>query len=90
MTHVTYAEDMVALVRDSLAEILSLRDQKIKKEDDSYVSQGDLRVQSIVFEYVREHLPHHELISEELAPFGDRTWDPEGSYVVLEIGRAHV
>lgn len=77
-------KELIEQVKVRLPDILDLRDQKIKKDDDSYVSQGDLLVQSIVFDYVRERLPEHELISEELAPFGDRIWAPQGSYVVLD------
>lgn len=76
--------DLVALIQARLGEVLELRDRVSKKEDDSYVSQGDLLVQSIVFAYIHENLPTHELISEELAPFGDRAWNPVGSYVVLD------
>lgn len=76
--------DLVALIQARLGEVLELRDRVSKKEDDSYVSQGDLLVQSIVFAYIHENLPTHELISEELAPFGDRAWNPAGSYVVLD------
>lgn len=80
----TICNDLVALIKARLEEVLALRDRVTKKEDDSYVSDGDLLVQEIVFEYIRKHLPHHELISEELAPFGERVWDPAGSYVVLD------
>ena len=75
---------LVSLISAQLSEVLGLRDRMTKKDDDSYVSEGDLLVQAIVFDYVREYLPEHELISEELAPFGERIWDPLGSYVVLD------
>ncbi len=84
MSDAQYSLAMVSAIRAALSEIINLRDQVTKKDDDSYVSEGDLLVQSIVFDYVREHLPEHELISEELAPFVDRVWDPSGSYVVLD------
>lgn len=76
--------NLVSLIGSRLDEVLSLRDRMTKKEDDSFVSEGDLLVQDIVFNYVRVNLPDHELISEELAPFGERVWDPVGSYVVLD------
>lgn len=84
MSDAQYSLAMVSAIRAALSEIINLRDQVTKKDDDSYVSEGDLLVQSIVFDYVRKHLPEHELISEELAPFADRVWDPSGSYVVLD------
>lgn len=77
-------KDLVSIIQSRLHEVLELRDRITKKEDDSFVSEGDLLVQEIVFDYMRAHLPDYELISEELAPFGERAWDPKGSYVVLD------
>lgn len=76
--------NLVSIIKSRLDEILSLRDRITKKEDDSFVSEGDLLVQEIVFDYIRVHLPDHELISEELAPFNECIWNPKGSYVVLD------
>ncbi|MFA0030466.1 inositol monophosphatase family protein [Vibrio breoganii] len=75
---------LVKLIESSLSEILSLRTKKIKKPDNSFVSEGDLLVQKIVFDFCKEHLPSHELISEEFAPFDNAQWDENGSYVVLD------
>ena len=75
---------IVNQIRDNLSDILDLRDQITKKEDDSYVSEGDLLVQDIVFRYIREHLPEHELISEELARDDQKEWNEKGSYVILD------
>ena len=72
------------LIELSLGKILSLRQDFIEKEDKSYVSKGDLLVQSIVMNFVSEKYPEYELISEELAPFKDVKWDKEGSYIVLD------
>lgn len=77
-------KNLICLIRARLDEVLELRDRMTKKDDDSFVSEGDLLVQSIVFDYMRENLPTHELISEELAPFDNHVWDPLGSYVVLD------
>lgn len=77
-------EQLVEKIRENIPEILSLRDQFSMKDDESYVSKGDLLIQSIVFELVNRELPDYELISEEFAPFGGRDWDDEGSYVVLD------
>ena len=75
---------IVDLIRSSLYQILSLRSNFQKKEDGSYVSKGDLLVQSLVMGYLQDHLPDHQLISEELAPFEDVIWQESGSYVVLD------
>ncbi len=75
---------IVAEIRQKLSQVLALRNQFEMKNDGSYVSKGDLLVQSIVFDYVRTQLPEYELISEELAPFDDKQWNSNGSYIVLD------
>jgi len=77
-------KNIVDIIRNRLDEILSLRCQITKKEDGSYVSEGDLLVQSIVFNYIRIHLSEYKLISEEMAPFSNENWDEDGSYVILD------
>jgi myo-inositol-1(or 4)-monophosphatase len=76
--------EIVDIIKNRLEDVLHLRDQIRQKEDGSYVSEGDLLVQSIVFDYVRTHMVEHELISEEMAPFSNCDWDANGSYVVLD------
>lgn len=75
---------VVKAIKQELEDILRLRSSYSKKDDDSFVSKGDLKVQDIVFELIRKHLPEHVLISEELAPFEGIEWNPKGSYVVLD------
>lgn len=67
----------------SLSDVLLGRDQVWLKEDNSYVSEGDLLVQRIAVNLIKKYCPNHQLISEEMAPFGD-AWDPLGNYVVLD------
>jgi len=57
--------DIKKIVIDNLEEILSLRDQKIKKQDDSYVSKGDLFCEQLIKDYIAEFLPGYFLVSEE-------------------------
>jgi myo-inositol-1(or 4)-monophosphatase len=57
--------DIKAIIISNLPQILSLRDKKIKKDDDSFVSQGDLLCESLVKDYIRINLPDFYLISEE-------------------------
>ncbi|MDC1165340.1 inositol monophosphatase [Candidatus Thioglobus sp.] len=75
---------IVDIIGRRLEDILDLRGQMEQKEDGSFVSEGDLLVQTIVFDYVRNELPEYKLISEEMAPFEDEDWDINGSYVVLD------
>lgn len=70
-------------IRVALPAVLDGRDCIHLKDDNSYVSEGDLLIQSIAEKWVRELLPHYQLISEEMAPF-DNDWDPLGKYVVLD------
>lgn len=84
MENQDHCRAIVQIIKDNLPEILNKRNSFQKKPDDSFVSQGDLLVQDLVFAYLRSHLPNYQLISEELAPFEERSWDPAGSYVVLD------
>ena len=76
--------NIVSEIKANLSQILNLRNEIELKEDDSYVSKGDLLVQEIVFSYIKKHLPNHRLISEELAPFDNVVWDINENYVVLD------
>lgn len=67
----------------SLPAILAGRDHIHLKTDNSYVSEGDLLVQSLAEKWVNNYLPDYQLISEEMAPFS-QMWDPIGKYVVLD------
>ena len=80
----TICNEIVDVIKSRLDEILSLRRSFVSKEDGSYVSKGDLLVQGIVLDLIRSRLPSYTLVSEELAPFDDQTWDVKGSYVVLD------
>ncbi|MUK65316.1 inositol monophosphatase family protein [Aliivibrio fischeri] len=80
----TFCQKIVEIIKDNLTEITSLKNTKIKKLDDSYVSKGDLLVQSLVFDFCKDNLPEHVLISEEFAPFNDIEWNEKGSYIVLD------
>lgn len=76
--------DVFDLIKASLGDILGLRDQFSEKPDGSFVSQGDLLVQSLVSDYLRQNLKDYQLLSEEQAPFDESTLDPMGRYVVLD------
>lgn len=53
------------IIQQNVAKILILRDTKVLKEDNSYVSQGDLLCESLLKDYIANHLPEYALISEE-------------------------
>jgi myo-inositol-1(or 4)-monophosphatase len=77
-------EAIIIEIKLHLNDIISLRQSFVSKSDGSYVSKGDLLVQSIVIDFLKKYLPCHVLISEELAPFDNTTWIPTGSYFVLD------
>lgn len=57
--------DIKEIIKANLPEILTLRNTKVKKEDDSYVSKGDLLCESLIKGYIREKHPEFSLVSEE-------------------------
>lgn len=58
-------ENLKILIKDNLKDILLLRNTKVKKEDDSYVSKGDLLFESLIRDYMKINLPEFSLVSEE-------------------------
>lgn len=58
-------EDIRDLIKDNLSRICALRDKKRKKEDDSYVSEGDLLCESLVKNYITTQCPEFYIVSEE-------------------------
>ena len=75
-------KSVVKIILDNLDTILSLRSDFALKHDNSYVSKGDLLVQELIFNFLKDNHPDYELISEEmeLKP----KWDQNGSYIVLD------
>ena len=77
--------EIVEIVEDRLSDILTLRCRITKKEDGSYVSEGDFLIQSIVFNYIYIHLREYKLISEEMTLFSNKNWS-----IFLELGLVNV
>jgi len=76
-------KDISNLIRENLDRILALRAERVLKEDDSYVTKGDLLCQDLIMEYVRELPEKFEIISEEidLASF---SYDEGKNYIVID------
>lgn len=75
---------IIKLIKENLTEILDLRDQFSLKPDNSYVSKGDLLVQSLVNDFIDKNLPDYFLISEE-NDFSENTdWNTNDQYVILD------
>lgn len=76
-------KELYEIIKQFQQRILEKRSSFSLKEDNSYVSEGDLLVQSIVTEWVRKRLPSHIIISEEMET-ANINWNQYGSYVVLD------
>ena len=70
-------------IQHALPQILAGRAHLNLKDDNSYVSEGDLIVQSIAVEWAKHYFPEHCLISEEMSS-SSTSWDPHGSYIVID------
>lgn len=84
MSKILICKDIITQVNNQLEKILSLRQIYVKKEDNSFVSKGDLLVQDIIIDIISKSLPDHILISEELAPFDNIKFEENLSYVILD------
>ncbi|MCO5259125.1 MAG: hypothetical protein M9916_03190 [Crocinitomicaceae bacterium] len=58
-------KNIIPLIKENLEEVLSLRNDKIKKEDDSYVSKGDLLMDALVADFFAANYSNYYLVSEE-------------------------
>ncbi len=76
-----FDELRATLQGEALAEVLALRDTPTAKPDGSFVTQGDLLVESIVMELATRHLPGVFVISEEGDP--TRVEPVAGAWVVV-------
>lgn len=57
--------EIIPIIKNNLSEILALRQKKVKKEDDSYVSEGDLLLDRIIYDFINSRFDNYLLISEE-------------------------
>jgi myo-inositol-1(or 4)-monophosphatase len=72
-----------ALIQENLDQILSLRNSRNKKSDESYVTEADLLIQELICGYLAEKHPAYQLVSEEM----DNTKfveDSKACYAVLD------
>ena len=61
----TISNKVIDIIKSNLSEIISLRNTKVLKEDNSYVSKGDLLCESLIKELIAREYPDFHLISEE-------------------------
>ena len=57
--------DIKKIITTHLSEILALRGTRHLKSDDSFVSEGDLFCERLIFDYLKENLTNYIVFSEE-------------------------
>lgn len=57
--------DIYSIIRSKLNEILAFRSTGTLKTDNSFVSEGDLLCESLIFSYLKDNLTNYIVISEE-------------------------
>jgi myo-inositol-1(or 4)-monophosphatase len=57
--------DIYAIIKRHLPDILALRNTGSLKKDNSFVSEGDLLCERLIFEYLKNNLQNYLVISEE-------------------------
>lgn len=70
-------KSIVSIIKNNLDEILSLRNQKVLKSDNSYVSEGDLLCESLIKKFINGNCPDYALISEESPEDNMRAYNTE-------------
>lgn len=64
----TLLRKIQACIDSNLGHIIALKNDRVKKPDNSYVTKGDLRVQELAFAVIRDGMPDALVVSEELEP----------------------
>ena len=57
--------DIYAIIKKHLPEVLALRNTGYLKYDNSFVSQGDLLCEKLIFDYIKNNLENYIIVSEE-------------------------
>jgi len=80
---VSICRDIYELIKNNLPKILKLRDKKMVKKDNSYVTEGDLLCQKLMLDYVDSLSESFYVVSEEL----DATnfcYNEKNNYIVID------
>lgn len=62
---------LISIFKDRLSDVLLLRTTKKKKDDDSYVSEGDLLMDSICIDFFLKNFKSIQIITEETYSGGE-------------------
>lgn len=75
--------DIKKLIMDNLVQILALRSKRKKKEDESFVTEGDFLCQKLIMDYVKAGPEDLEVVSEEMN-LADFSYDENKNYIVID------
>ncbi|WP_291587134.1 inositol monophosphatase family protein [Bacteroides sp.] len=73
--------ELYAVIQEHLEEILSLRGTRQLKADNTFVSEGDLLCETLLFHHLKAHLTNYFIISEE-TPVSDLNSLSDYEYVI--------
>lgn len=76
-------KNIYKLIIENLSKILQLRDKRIIKEDNSYVTEGDLLCQDIILDYINSLSESFYIVSEEIDT-SNFCYDQKKNYIVLD------
>jgi myo-inositol-1(or 4)-monophosphatase len=63
--------ELISSIKEALPEVLSLRTLKEKKDDDSYVSKGDLLMDDLIISFLKKKYSSVQIITEETYQGGE-------------------
>ncbi len=70
-------DEIKKIIKENLNDIITLRQEKMLKEDDSYVSKGDYLCEKLVKDFIKNNLPDYALVSEESPEDNKRNWQQD-------------
>lgn len=76
-------EEIIQVIKNILPQVLDLRGEKTLKADNSFVSKGDLLMESEIKKYLEKQLPDFALISEE-SPEGNMSAYHKQKVIILD------
>lgn len=80
----TILREIQTRIDSNLDRILDLRSERVKKPDDSYVTKGDLLVQELAFDVIRNRMPGAAVVSEELEQLPPIADLQQGEVIIID------
>jgi myo-inositol-1(or 4)-monophosphatase len=75
-------ENFRQIIINSLEDIKNLKNKTLQKSDNSFVSEGDLLVQKLITDEIKENYSNYFLISEENDY--EKNWKEFDDFIVLD------